>query len=101
MDTNNNISFKDIRLPSSNHRWGFNQNSEEVGKIDRYGLFQSQDELGRADIQVIDQRFQNNTADAEIHVVEADSMQAVISDVTQEFKKIGRHNFKQAQSLQH
>lgn len=28
-------------------------------------------------------------------------MQAVIADVTQEFNKIGKYNFKGAQSLQH
>lgn len=31
MDENNNMTYEDIRLPSSNHRWEFHQNSLNIG----------------------------------------------------------------------
>ena len=85
-----NTVFEDIRLPSGQHRWGLGSSSTPLGLINKDGLFQSQASSGRAEIVVVDQRFPNNTAEAEIHIVDPDSMQVAIADVTEKFESIGR-----------
>ena len=67
-----NTVFEDIRLPSGQHRWSLGSSSKPLGLINKDGLFQSQASAGRAEIVVVDQRFTNNTAEADIHIVDPD-----------------------------
>jgi hypothetical protein len=58
-----------------------------LGTIDKKGEFQSLNKAGRAEIKVTDQDFKNNTALAEIFIVEAFKLQLEIADVTDSFLK--------------
>ena len=53
---------------------------------------------------VVDQRFSTNTAEAEIHIVDAHAMHVVIADVTEKFEskaKQIRSGKLESRSLQH
>ena len=74
------ITFEDTPTPSKQYKWSLRDNN--FGQIQDSGLFQSKDKIGRADIDVVDQKFPNNTADAEVNIVEPHSLSLYIEDVT-------------------
>ena len=59
-----------------------------LGNIQENGVFLSGTKAGRVDLNVVDQRFLNNTAHADIYVVEPYSIQLELADITETYKKV-------------
>jgi len=76
-----------IKIPSAKYLWELGKQFKSLGTIDNKGEFQSLNKAGRAEIRVIDQDFKNNTALAEIFIVEPFELQLEIADVTESFLK--------------
>jgi hypothetical protein len=57
-----------------------------LGNIQENGVFLSGTKAGRVDLNVVDQRFLNNTAHADIYVVEPYSIQLELADITETYK---------------
>ena len=83
-----------IKIPSNKYHWELERQFQSLGTINKKGEFQSLNKAGRVEIKVIDQEFKNNTADAEIFIVEPFKLQLEIADVTESYLKQAVTNSK-------
>ena len=79
---NQGVTLQNIPIPSDKYTWKIEKPHSQLGTINKNGIFQSFNKPGQVSIQVVENKFKNNTAETDIFVVDPFAVHLSLADVT-------------------